>query len=134
MKIDTLEMADISKTRTVDLCDESDECTHGQKVALAWIADMLNDGWEIWHPDNPTYWRMRLAAKTPEQDSYTTGVIGWGFDGSKWLLGWQRDTVFCGLMRMACCDYYFSEEELNAMLEALEYGNTVPIRKWMRKI
>lgn len=133
MKIDTLELADLTKTRTTELCEQGDDCNHDYQVALAWVADMLNDGWEIWNPKQPTYYRMRLASTVQEQDDYETGVIGWGHDGYDWSLGWHKDTIFDGLCRMAGPDY-FSAFELQDMLDALTFGNTVPFRKWMRKI
>lgn len=133
MQVETFELADLAKTRTTELCDDSDDCTRGEKVALAWVADMLQDGWEIWNPDQPTYYRMRLASMVEQYEDENTGVLGWGFDGEEWVFGWHKGTVLEGLYRMAGPDY-FSALELADMLEALEFGNTVPFRKWMRKI
>lgn len=127
--IETFELADLGKTRAIRISDEAgiNEMTRDRHVAYAWIADQLENGWCFYHPDEPTYLLLRqhpnpkkrgwtAAVESDDPTDVTAPFINLQ-QGLEWLV-----------------DDYFTEEELEDCLEALEFGNTVPIRKYMKKL
>lgn len=130
MPIETFELADLSKTRTMKLCNDSEVLPRSRLVALAWVADMLQDGWEIWNPDIPIYMRMRSASRNGDTE-YATGLVFIDPNEDDEVCT-HFSNVYRALQAMENYEYY--GDKLEPMLEALEYGNTVPFRKWMKKI